>query len=79
MPDKINWPKVSLPDHYGVVADKVNSALNAANAEIGDLKSKLEIQLKPKIGSQGKTVAIFRFRVCTDRLFPGVTCRTSPA
>ncbi|MDC3298047.1 hypothetical protein OAU99_01575 [Candidatus Poseidoniaceae archaeon] len=43
VPDKINWPKVSLPDHYGVVADKVNSALNAANAEIGDLKSKLEI------------------------------------
>lgn len=43
IPEKITWPKISLPDHFDALEDKVNSALNAANAEIGDLKSELEI------------------------------------
>ena len=43
IPEKITWPKISLPDHFDKLENKINSALNAANAEIGDLKSELEI------------------------------------
>ena len=43
VPKTINWPKISLPDHFDELENKINSALNAANAEIGDLKSELEI------------------------------------
>ena len=43
IPEKITWPKISLPDHFDALENKINSALNAANAEIGDLKSELEI------------------------------------
>ena len=43
IPERITWPKISLPDHFDALEHKTNSALSAANAEIGHLKSELEI------------------------------------
>ena len=43
IPERTTWPKISLPDHFDALEHKTNSALSAANAEIGHLKSELEI------------------------------------
>ena len=43
IPDHIQWPKISLPDHTDVIEDRIHSATIAARSEIESLKNELEI------------------------------------
>jgi hypothetical protein len=42
VPGKIIWPKITLPNHFDEVEDRISSAINSANAEIGNIKAELE-------------------------------------
>lgn len=67
VPDKINWPKIALPEHFDLVEDRIKSAINSAKYEVEKLTSELET-IKHKLEHTEKQVSTLKSRGLFSRI-----------